>query len=117
MKGGWIEIRPVWPHEGVNFRINADLAEKIGVAQGAEQLPAQDRLKIDCLAGAVLKANPQRVRSNDIKPFDSMNGMFHGFRSIAAEQWEEADALFVSENKQDRIILSLEKTGSTGPGR
>ena len=47
MKGRRIKVCAAWPDHRVNFRINANLRKKGGIAERAEQLTFQNRLEIN----------------------------------------------------------------------
>ena len=90
MKGLGIEVRTVWPHQSVRFRIEGDLIEQDQVAERSIQLPSQNRLKVDNLLGSVVKTDAQRVRRDDFKIQNPANQMRHTFILL---QWRDRRGL------------------------
>ena len=77
MQGSRIEIRAVRPDEGVRIRVDRDLLEDAHIAKRAVQLPAQDRLKIDCSLCPVIEPNIQHERTDDGERDDAVEGVIH----------------------------------------
>ena len=82
-----IEVRTVRPRHGADFFVEGHRVEHVWILKRPEKLPLQNRPEIDTLLRAVLKAQRQGVRPNDLESFNSMNGVVHGAPgSIVAEQ-------------------------------
>ena len=77
MQGGGVEIGAVGPYEGVDLRIERNLAEHSRIAQRAIEFAAQHGLEIDHLLGLVVETDTQRVDVDDLKVQNAAKQMGH----------------------------------------
>ena len=77
MKGSRIKIGAVWPHKGVDLRIQPNLAEEIWITERAIQRSGQHWPKVDFTHHAVTKRNPKAMRANNLEVCDAMKCVNH----------------------------------------
>ncbi len=70
VKRRWVEIRTVRPDQRVYFRIDRHAIEEIHVPERPIKFARKDRKKIDGLFRAVVKSYAERMRRDDLDPFD-----------------------------------------------
>lgn len=79
MQHSGIKVGPVGPNERVDFRVDSRSVEQLKVAERRVQFARQSVSEIDGLHGAVVEANPQRVRRYDLEINNAIYGMAHKF--------------------------------------
>lgn len=63
---GRIKIRSVGPLNGVNFRINLNFLKEHFIAQLPIHLTPQDRLKVNCFFGSVIKSDADLIKTGNV---------------------------------------------------
>jgi hypothetical protein len=61
----------------VNFRINLNLIEQLGIPKWSEQFSGQDWSEIDYLFSVVIKPDPKGVGGNNFKPSNTADWVTH----------------------------------------
>jgi hypothetical protein len=74
-----VKISAGGPDEGVNFSVELDLGEPLGIPQRAKKLSLEDRFKVDRPSQAILERDSEHVRPDSFEALDAVNWMFHGF--------------------------------------
>ena len=77
MKGSRIKISAVWPDQGVDLRIQPNLAEKIRITESAIQRSGKDRPEIDFAYQAITEYDSQAMRTNNLEFGDAMKSVNH----------------------------------------
>ena len=78
MEGSRIKIGAVRPDQGVNLRIQPNLAEKIRITERAIQRSGKDWPEIDFAHQAITKCDSQAMRTNNLEIGDTMKSVNHG---------------------------------------
>ena len=77
MKGSRIKIGAVWPDQGVDLRIQPNLAEKIRITKRAIQRSGKDWPEIDFAYQAITEYDSQAMRTNNLEIGDAMKSVNH----------------------------------------
>ena len=77
MKGSRIKIGAVRPDQGVNLRIQPNLAEKIRVTERAIKRSGKHRPEIDFAHQAITECDSQAMRTNNLEISDAMKSVNH----------------------------------------
>ena len=77
MKGSRIKIGAVRPDQGVDLRIQPNLAEKIRITERPIQRSGKDRPEIDFAHQAITEYDSQAMRTNNLEIGDAMKSVNH----------------------------------------
>jgi hypothetical protein len=77
MKGSRIEIGAVWPDQGVDLRIQPNLAEQFRITKRAIQRSGKDWPEIDFAYQAITEYDSQAMWTNNFEFGDAMKSVNH----------------------------------------
>ena len=78
MEGCGVEIRAIWPHKSMYFRIEPYTAEEFFISQWPVERTSEHWLKIDFPHGAISKRDAKPIGANNREMSDAMEGMHNG---------------------------------------
>ena len=109
MKRCRLEVRPVGPRKSPGLFVQANAIEEAGVAKRAEDLAAEDRAKVDYLAGPVLEPHAKRKRRDLFEIGHRVDLMRHGYLSgsILVGGWPAWSALQFSRSSSRWILAQV----------